>query len=489
MGRWGYNFRTRRLSAAWRRAAAIPVAVLFVGCALVGPDYTPPELALPDVWNNPTDAKVQAAPANLARWWRILDDPMLTGLIEQAVAGNLDRAEALSRVREARIQAHSSRAALFPTLDASGSLKRSGGSSRETAETAAAGFDAGWELDLFGGTRRAIEASQADLGASVASLNDVTVTLLAEVAVNYIDFRTTRQRIAAAEQNVALMEETWALVKALAQAGNGDQLAVDQARYNLESARAKIPPLIVSREAALNGLAVLTGKPPGALSAALSASRPLPTVGSAIVVGVPADVIRRRPDIRQAERELAASTARVGVAEAARYPSFTLSGSVGVEALSLGDLFTAPERVWSLGPTLKLPLFDAGARRDAVAAQNELRTQALLNYRRTILDALEEVENAMAEYAGEQRKREHLDAAVTAARSAAELAENQYLTGMTGFSDVLDAQRSLLSFEDQLTESRGAVLTGLVRLYKALGGGWQPFDGSIDNNASGSENG
>jgi NodT family efflux transporter outer membrane factor (OMF) lipoprotein len=362
-------------------------------------------------------------------------------------------------------------------VDASGSARKSGrhdeNGTYSDSELYAGGFDAGWELDVFGGVRRAVEASQADVEVNVENLRDVQVTLLAEVAVNYADVRTYQARLAVAQRNLATQEETWQLLDALSRAGAGDELAVTQARYNLESTRAKIPDLKVGLEAALNRLAVLTGQAPGALHNRLAEAQPIPRVSVAMAVGIPADVLRQRPDIRQAERELAAQTARVGEATAELYPRFSLSGSIGLESLSLGDLFSSTSTLWSLGPSVSWPVFDAGAIRSHIGVQDELRQQALLNYEAVILSGLEEVENALTAYAQDQHKITSLQAAAEAARQAAQLAGQQYIAGLTGFSNVLDAQRSLLSFEDQMTESQGAVFSDFVRLYKALGGGWQ----------------
>ena len=332
--------------------------VIQIGCAAVGPDYVRPELPLPETWHGIADKGSQPDLQMLAGWWQVLDDPVLTDLIHQAAANNLDVREALSRVRETRLQRRQTRAALFPTLDANGAAKKSGrydedGSATET-DSYAVGFDAGWELDVFGGARRALEAAQADLEANAEDFRDIMVTLLAEVAVNYVDVRTFQSRLAVAERNLATQEETWRLLDALSQAGMGDELAVAQARYNLESARAKIPNLKVGAETAMNRLAVLIGQPPGALHDQLAEVRPIPQVSVKLAVGVPADVIRQRPDIRRAERELAAQSARIGEAEAELYPKFTLSGSIGLEALSLGDLFSSGSRLWSVRPNRPL---------------------------------------------------------------------------------------------------------------------------------------
>ncbi|MGD9214481.1 MAG: efflux transporter outer membrane subunit [Desulfobacteraceae bacterium] len=309
------------------------VLAAMVGCAPAGPDYIRPEVSTPTRWNSLcADGQKRSAQPSVA-WWQTFNDPVLIDLVELARTENLDIKEALSRVREARMRRFKNRASLFPSLDAAASARQSASSgesgSEQISELYSAGFDAGWELDLFGGLRRSAEAYQADLEAQIEDLHDVVVTLLAEVAVNYIDVRTYQARLSVAQRNVSTQQETWELLVALVRAGSGDELAVAQARYNLESSKAKITDLNVGLEAALNRLSLLTGKAAGALPAGLSEIHPIPVVSIDPAVGIPADVIRQRPDIRQAERELAAQTARIGVAEADLYPSLTLSGSIG----------------------------------------------------------------------------------------------------------------------------------------------------------------
>jgi len=472
--------RGRRTGGIRSSMGYLLLLVVLAGCVAVGPDYVKPELSLPENWHSPSADTLLRDPERLAQWWQALEDPVLFDLMQQAAADNLDVQEALSRVREARYQRRQSRAALFPTLDASGAAQKSGrredGGPETETELYSAGFDAGWELDVFGGARRALEAADADLTAGIEDYRDILVSLLAEVAVNYSDVRTTQARLTVTRRNLATLEETWQLLDALFQTGLGDELAVAQARYNLENARARVPALKTSLETALNRLAVLTGQAPGALHERLAEVRPIPSVDRQLAVGVPADVLRQRPDIRRAERELAAQTARIGEARADLYPRFSLSGSIGLEALSLGDLFSSGTRLWSLGPTVSWPVFDAGAIRSNIGVQTERRQQTLLRYEAAVLGALEEVENTLTAFTREQEKMASLEAAAEASRLAARLAEEQYIAGLADFTTVLDAQRSLLSFEDQMTESRGAVFAELVRLYKALGGGWQSFD-------------
>ena len=457
----------------------------FYGCAAIGPDYTEPEIALPDQWHTETGATQKPDGQALAEWWKIIDDPMLSNLMHQTSENNLDIQAALSRIREARYQQTQTRSSLFPSLDATGSARkseRSGGdkSQNGSSESFAAGLDAGWELDIFGGNRRAAEAAQADIDARIEDFGDVMVSLLAEVALNYVELRTTQARLAVTIKNINTQQEAWALLNALSQAGRGDELAVAQARYNLESLRAKVPDLNAQIEAAMNRLAVLVGQPAGSLHETLSSVKPIPEVSVEMAVGVPANIIRQRPDIRSAERSLAAQTARTGEAVSEKYPRFTLTGSIGIEALSLENLFSSPTRIWSFGPSLSWPIFNAGAVGSNIKIYEERQEQALIQYKSVVLSAVEEVENALADYAKDHEKLGFLQAAADAAQSAAQLAEYQYTTGITDFSDVLDAQRSLLSFEDQLAEIYGTLLSDFIRLYKALGGGWQSFSAMTD---------
>ncbi len=456
------------------------LAWLFLaGCAAVGPDYVPPEKEVSSQWHTPLKGGLAGESIDqetLSRWWQTLNDPALSRLMEEAVAGNLDLKEARARVLEARARRGIEDAGLFPYMDASGKILRSQGSEETGAGTErtlyAAGFDAGWEVDIFGGVRRSIEAATAELEASEASLRDVLVTLTAEVALNYLEMRTYQARLAVAEDNLKAQEETYQLTRWRFQAGLSDALSMEQARYNLENTRSQIPTLRSGLEASQNRLAVLLGKEPGELRTELATSAPIPVTPLRVAVGIPADCLRRRPDIRQAERELAGQTARIGVATADLYPKFSLLGSIGLEALSFGKLASSDGMTYSIGPTFSWRLFDAGAIRQNINVQTALQDQALARYESAVLSALEEVENALKAYAEEQNRRAALKEASDAAQQAVKLAENKFEAGVIDFNDVLDAQRSRLSFEDQLAQSEGAVTTHLITLYKALGGGW-----------------
>jgi NodT family efflux transporter outer membrane factor (OMF) lipoprotein len=415
-------------------------------------------------------------PQALAAWWTTLNDPELSSLIDRAVLSNLDLKKALARVREARARRGMAKADLFPTLDATGSATWSRSSkdtgTGKTSDLYAASFDAGWELDIFGGVRRSVEAAEADLRASQEDLRDVLVSLLAEVALNYVEARTFQARLAFAEANLEAQNETHQLTLWRYQAGLSDELAVQQARYNLENTRSQIPTLRTGLEEAMNRIAVLLGERPGKVHEEVEKQVPIPVTSLKVAVGVPADVLRRRPDVRKAERQLAAQTARIGVATADLYPKFTLSGSIGLEALSLSNPSSSSTWTLSGGPRITWAIFKAGAIRQNIEVQSALQEQYLIAYEAAVLSALEEVENALVAYAEEQQRRQSLSEATQAAQKAVELAQHKYQAGLTDFSNVLDAERSLLSFQDQLAQSDGTVTSNLVRLYKALGGGW-----------------
>ena len=468
----------------WFRRSFGSLLSLFIlanvyGCAAVGPDYEPVEIKAAKAWNSGLTGGLTdktTSTSNLAAWWKTLNDPILSTLMGGAVANNLGLKEARSRVREARAQRGISEADFYPTLDASGRINRSSGS-KETGRGQyrtlyAAGFDAGWELDLFGGVRRSVEAAEADLQASRQDLRNVLVSLLAEVALNYVEARTYQTRLAVNIANLAAQEDTHDMAQARFLAGLSDELAVHQARYNLESTRARIPTLRTGLEEALNRLAVLLGDPPGTIHKTLEKPRPIPVTPLEVAVGVPADTLRRRPDIHQAERKLAAQTARIGVATAELYPKFTLAGSIGLESLSSGNLFSSAARTLGVSPGFSWRLFEAGAIRRNIEVNSALQEQALIQYESAVLHALEEVENALVAYAEEQQRRTALQEATGAAQRAEKLAQDKYQTGLIDFNEVLDAQRSLLSLQDKLAQSDGAVTSNLIRLYKALGGGW-----------------
>jgi NodT family efflux transporter outer membrane factor (OMF) lipoprotein len=455
-----------------------------VGCAAVGPDYVAVEPVVEGKWHTDLQGGLTSDRMNaeaLALWWTTLNDPELSSLEERAVKGNLDLKEAQARIREARALRAISKSDLFPTVDAGGSITENRLSENTLRRTVgvdlksslyAAGFDAGWELDIFGGVRRSVEAAQANFEATQEDLHDVLVSLLAEVALNYVEVRTFQTRLSAINANIKNQQESYELNQSRYQAGIVDELAVQESLRLLETSRSQIPSLEAGLDAAKNRLAVLLGEQPGKLHGELKAKRSIPAVPATVTVGIPAETLRHRPDIRQAERFLAAQTARIGVATADLYPKFRLFGTIGLESLSAGDFFEYASRTWSFGPSFSWNIFDAGAIRQNIEVQTARQEQALLQYESAVLQALEEVENALVAYAKEQNRRESLIKAEAAARRATQLARDQYQAGLVAFNNVLDAQRALLILQDQLARSQGTVTSNLVRLYKALGGGW-----------------
>jgi len=327
---------------------------------------------------------------------------------------------------------------------------------------------------VFGGVRRSVEAAEADLEASVASLENTQVSLASEVALNYVEVRTRQILLGIARDNLASQSETLQLTDWREQAGLVSSQDVEQARSSREQTRAQIPALETSLAEAEHGLDILLGKTPGTLHARLSIAGDLPAVPDEIAVGIPADTLRQRPDVRAAERRLAAETAHVGVAEAARYPAFNLSGSIGLEALTLGALGSSDAVASSLLAGITGPIFDAGRRRALVEIQDAVREQALVAYEQTVLVALQDVENALVSLARNRERVEALANAVESARIAARLARHRYSTGLIDFQSVLDSERNVLLLEESLASSRSNGVLALIRLYKALGGGWSP---------------
>ncbi|MEJ2730132.1 MAG: efflux transporter outer membrane subunit [Deltaproteobacteria bacterium] len=474
---------SQRECLRWIMLLAALIVPVLAGCVAVGPDYVPVEPKAPSKWKSHLEDGLNEAslnPETLARWWTTIKDPQLSSLEQRAVEGNLDLQAARARIREARALRGISQAQLFPTADATGSITKSHSSADTglgtTTTLYSAGFDAGWELDIFGGVRRAVEAAQADLEASQEQLRDVLVSLLAEVALNYLEVRTFQARLTVTEKNIKAQQETYELNHSRFQAGIISELPVKQALYNLERSRSQIPSLQAGLAAAKNRLAVLLGESPGALDDELNEEKPIPVPPLSVAVGVPAETLRHRPDIRRAERILAAQTARIGVATADLYPKFRLFGSIGLESFSNDVFLDYSNRTWGFGPGASWNIFDAGAIRQNIKVQTALQEQALIQYESTVLGALEEVEDVLVAYAKVRRRREYLAKATEAARQADLLARDQFNAGLVDFSNVLITQLALLSLEDDLAQSEGAATSTLVRLYKALGGGWKSLE-------------
>ena len=469
-----------------KRLKIIPLAIMLfslTGCSSipsVGPDYQPPELNLPKNWSTPPLKKqTPNETANLTHWWQQFGDDQLNRLIEDALKANPDLHLAQARLRQARATRDQAISGFFPTIGVSTDASRSksseaiSSSSSRTRTIYDAGFDASWELDIFGRTRRAMEAATADQAASEANLNHARVTLVAEVAQNYVELRAYQQRLAIARKNLESQSETLQITEWRNQAGLVGSSDVEQARTNREQTRATIPDLEVSLAASENRLAVLLGKHPGALHDQLKEVKALPELPATIATRIPADAIRQRPDLISAERTLAAETARVGQKLAQRFPSLNLTGSFGWQAYSFGALGAADTLTRAVAGTLAATLFDGGNLRSTVEIQSAVQEQALVTYQKNVLTALEEIENALQSYARGRELVEARQAAAEAARNAATLTRDQYTSGLTDFQNVLETERTLLSAEDSLATAQAGMRTNLITLYKALGGGWE----------------
>jgi NodT family efflux transporter outer membrane factor (OMF) lipoprotein len=457
------------------------VAAFSAACAGARQPYRAPAAAVPDAWSRtaPTNAGPDGARVeSLARWWTTFDDPMLTSVVERATQGNLDVRTAVSRVREARASFAATRTNRHPTIDAvaSGNVSRS---SEETGtgdvgEFYRAGFDASWELDVFGRLRGARDVAGATAEAREADLGDALVTLAGDVPTQYISVRALQKRASIATANAASQQETYDLTRFRAQAGLTTELDVDQARANLESTRAQIANLDNQRSQATHALAILIGAEPAALDREVQMERDIPRADHGIATGVPVETIRRRPDVRSAERQLAAQAAQVSVTAADLYPKFSLSGSIGLETLKVASLFVPGATAITGGPSVSWRAFNREQIRQNVIVQQERQTQAAFAYQASVLRALQDVEDALVALAQDQVTQTHLTQAASSAARAVELSLQLYSAGLRDFRDVLDSQRSLFSLQDQLATSTANVSTDVVRLYKALGGGWAP---------------
>lgn len=474
--------RMRTTTNQFARQLLMLAVIGLAGCAAVGPDYVPPATDVPTGWSNLDPAARPVAssetPADLSLWWQSLNDPLLSALVDEALRASPDLRSAQARLREARARRTVADAGRYPGVTASGSASRSHANeeigSGDTLNFFSAGFDASWEIDVFGGVRRSVEAAEDDVEASVASLENTQVSLASEVALDYVDVRTRQILLEIARDNLASQSETLQLTVWREQAGLVSSQDVEQARSNREQTRAQIPALETSLAESEHRLDILLGKVPGTLHARLAANGDLPVVPDQIAVGIPADTLRQRPDVRAAERKLAAETARVGVAEAARYPAFNLSGTIGLEALTLGALGSGNAVVSSLFAGITGPIFDAGRLRAQVEIQDAVREQALVAYEQTVLTALQDVENALVALVRNRERVEALASAVASVRNAAQLARQRYSAGLIDFQSVLDSERSVLVLEESLASARANGVQTLIRLYKALGGGWSP---------------
>lgn len=461
-------------------------------CTNVGPDFATPDVVLPEAWNQ-TGGGLHSTPEELVEWWQAFRDPALDRLIREAYENNYTLEIAGLRVLEARAQLGIAVGAQYPQVQqARGSVTRVSGS-ENAANTAAGdlnfwqydlGADIGWEIDFWGRFRRGIESADASLAASVASYDNALVLLTAQVAQTYIVIRTSEEQLRVARENVTLQQRSLDITQVRFRYGDADELDVQQAQTLLLSTQASIPQIETTLYQARNALSTLLARPPGNLEDLLQQDKPIPTLPRAVSTGVPADLLRRRPDVRAAELQAAAQSALVGVAETDLYPSFTLSGTIGVSAADdtnttrtgdtgPGELINSDSLVFQGGPAFRWNLFNYGRIKNNVRVQDARLQQLLVNYQDTVLSAAQEVEDAMVAYVRGLQQDDILKRTVAAARRSVDLSTLRYKEGLSDYQRVLDAQQSLFTQQSRYVSNKGAVAGSLVNLYKSLGGGWE----------------
>jgi NodT family efflux transporter outer membrane factor (OMF) lipoprotein len=480
-------------SAGLRLVLSIGLAFAQCGCTSfrdyvhngfkVGPSYREPAAPVARDWIDAADNRVRKDAEEPSQWWKVFGDPILDGMVCDAYRQNLNVRQAAFKIVQARAVRAIAVGNLFPqTQQLTGDYNRFE-TSRETAGNRTSttpryfgqwdtSFGAAWELDFWGRYRRAIEAASADLDASIDNHDAVLVTLLGDLAANYVQLRTLDRRIELLKANVELQRETLSIAEARFKAGQASELDVDQSRTTLAQTEAFIPPLEIVRRAASNHLATLLGVPPQNLDARLGKS-PIPTAPGEVAVGIPADLIRRRPDVRQAERHAAAESARIGVAESEFYPHLSIVGSFGYSAESFNRLFTPKAQTGQIGPDLRWNILNYGRILNGVRFQDAVFQEAVAAYQQSVLNAGEEVENGIVGFLKNQERVKALDAGVIAAEKAVKVVVAQYKGGLTDFNRVAVLQQTLVQQQDAQAQAQGDIALSLIQIYRALGGGWQ----------------
>ncbi len=478
--RAGFTPVTGKNGGRRRAGCAAACALLLSACSGFGaPRHTSPDIDIPAAWSAapatlPNTPKAAPGDAALSQWWLRFNDPLLTSLISRALEANTSVQAATAALRQARAARDLSAAGLWPSLDGAVSAQRNRNGNADATSTYRAGLDAAWEIDVFGGNRAALAAGEAGVRAGTANLADVQVSVAAEVALNYVALRGAEARLAIGESNLASQMQTRQFTTWRMQAGLASSLDTEQARAAAEQTAAQQPLLRAAVAQAQHALAVLTGQPPAALANELAAGGPIPQAGDDIAPAMPAEVLRRRPDVRMAEHQLAAALARVDVADVARLPNFRLSGSLGLGAASFSALGDSASVLRAMLAAVSMPLFDGGAGAAQVRVQEAALEQTRVAYAASILTALKEVEDALALLHNDRERRARLAQAADAAANAALMAGQRYASGLIDFQTVLDTQRTQLNTQDSLASAEATVAGDVVRLCKALGGGWTP---------------
>ena len=467
----------RRLS--W--ASFVISTLLLAGCA-VGPNYKRPQVAVPRQWTVAAARGTAATPIEKDDWWSSFQDPELNSLVERSAKQNLDLKLALERVQEARAARGVARSGYFPSIDGAASATRNrqriilpAGPQKSAVivpveyNNFQGGFAASWELDVFGGIRRSVQAATADMAAAEENRRDVLIILLGDVGRVYAQLRGFQRRLEIANKNIKTQQDTLDLTSARAKAGLANELDVSRAAAQLESTMAVVPTLLSGIDVSIHRLSVLLGEEPDALRSELEKTNPIPSAGPEVDVGLPSDLLKRRPDIRRSEAQLAAATARIGEAKADLFPRFVLTGTAGRQAAQLHDLTLGAGNFFSVGPGISLPLFTGGRIRSNIAVQTSRQREAVIGYQSTVLNALEEVENALVSYSQEQERRDRLNDAVAHSQLAVDLATEQYKAGLVDFLSVLDAQRDLYLARRDYAQSRYDYLYNRLKLKQAAG--------------------
>ena len=463
--------------SSFRTLCVLTGSILISSCT-VGPDYQAPVLdeQVQILAGQYTELRYEQV--DLTQWWNVFNDPQLTSFIERARQNDLDVMSALAVVKEARAALGIASSDLYPAVDADGSIDWSKQSENvnpsATSETTQyqLAADAGWEIDLFGRIRRSIEAASADYQASLEDQHDVLITVLAETATTYLQIRYLQAQLATSLKNIASQQAMLKLTQVRYKFGLATYLDVAQATQVLASTEADLPVIRANLAQGITGLSVLTGTPSTVLAQELQPAVPVPLPPETVAVGIPAEQLRQRPDIRNAEQQLAAQTARIGVATADLYPTLSLTGTLGFASLKTDNLFASDSSVYGLGPSLHWNIFDMGKIRRQIAVQDARAEQALYSYELTVRNAIKEVEDSLNGYHEQRIRMDALEHSVQASRETLKMSTKLYKDGLTGFQDVLDAQRSLLLAESDLDQARGNTGIQLVGLYKALAGGW-----------------
>jgi multidrug efflux system outer membrane protein len=464
------------------------IALIFVltvchGCT-VGPDYVKPETILPDSWHQAATEGLLDGQADTQLWWQYFKDPLLDSLIESAWRGNLDVKQAQARVHQGRYLSAIAAGEKVPQIDAIGSVIRKRESEgvipnlppeiSRTDNFYEIGAGWTWEIDAWGRVRRNIASANYSYEASIEDLRDILVILCADVAINYVQVRTLQTRIDNANKNVKRQEATLVLTSERFKAGLVPKLDVRQADLNLARTKSVIPLLTEALKQTIHRLGVLIGEQPSVLFDRLNTAQAIPKPATAITVGIPADIIRQRPDIRSAERQLASQFEQIGVATAHLYPQFRLSGDFLFESAQGGfsNIFRERNTSWTAGPSFVWNLFDGDRIRSNIKFEEAIADEAYFNYNQTVLEALEDVENNMVAYTQENKRQANLKDSVEAAQDSVDLVTVLYRTGLVDFQNVLDMERSLFQQQDEFVSSQGTVVINLINIYRALGGGW-----------------